>query len=1197
MREKINRLANGIIERESPKLSITPENMDLPIKSGEIVRMEIYVNSINHVHVKGLVYSSNYRLKILTPSFGGIKNKIIIEIDSRFLKSGATVDGVIDFVTNAGEYQLPYSFKVLTGQSKDVLSELKTIQDFMIIAKEDPETALRVFEYKEFINAPFMDEISIRAYYDAFLGRNNKQNALEEFLIGMKKKEPVKVSLSTEEIHFDTVSQDITEKVLLYKNNWGYLGFAVKTSADFIEVSSKHITDRDFIENTLEFSFKIKKNRLHRGKNEGTISWVSVGQTITLHISAFLSSGSDEYLNFKKVFYQKHFSNYAKNRLHFEVGKKDKQECAKKMFEALEYLSSYAERVDYVKLLRAETYVLVGAKSKAADILDSLRNSIKERRQELVEEFILLEYLDILVLGRNNKRTSLIRLMKRIIEEENLHLLLVQLVNLDEKISNDPSSYFEFFRKLYDKGCRSPYLYILYCKFLGNYPEFLHDMGDFEIHALYCAAKYDAINQELARIIAKRAGNVRLDEGLYFSLLKKLYKSSPEREFLHAVCQAFIKNAVIDSKIHQWYASGVAEGIQLAGLYESFLYSLPEKYDKPLPQIILLYFADKITIDTKRRAALYNNILSFYNTEDDIYNLYIKKIETYALEQLRMSKIDRNLAKIYQKVLRPEMMDETLAKIAPSILSSVCIKNINPFIKSVLVIYPQLKGENSYSFEEGDVYIPVSTDDAIILMQDSYGNRYARFSGKHHLTVDLPEVLQACYRINASHLLRRIARLKEILESTQLCSEDAIFLETCMKEMHLSSVCKEKVLSYLVRYYSEACLRLTGPDEWAIQNNDLLLSADKSLLSQKERTIVCDTLIILGHIREAYEMIRLYDCDQISVENLARLCSKMLMERIFIHEPLLLNLAFKAVAGGSRDSSILEFVAKHFNGSSYNMYLVLQASVEEHTQTEDLEERLLAQLIFINEKEYIDQTFAWYVSRKKTSETLIRAFFTVKSCHYFIEDIATSDKVFEHLENAILGTNDRKKIPVIYQLAITKYYSTLSILTEQRHDLAEELMNELIRADIFFPYYQKLASMVTIPGDVLDRSIVVFHANHAKKVRLRSRITPFDKEFRSDEMRKMVLDYQIKDRILFEGENWEYKIYDISGGQDNLLDEGCIRYHANPRDRFDSRFDCLNKLGKAEVDVLRGLMEEYVCKEDMSQALFGISYKDLGGRR
>jgi len=290
MREKINRLANGIIDRDIPKISIAPETMNLPIKSDEIVRMDIKVNSLNNIHVKGLAYSSSYRVKVLTPSFGGQNNIIQIEIDSRFLKSGAVIEGVIDLVTNAGEFSVPYSYRVLTGQTNDVLSEIKTIEDFMIIAKEDAQTALRVFEYKDFINIPFMDDIKLRALYEAFSNRNNKPNALEEFLVAINKKEPVKVTSDTNLIDFEQVVNDLEAKITLRKNTWGYLGFAVQSSADFIELSDRYINEADFKNNKVDYKFKINSERLHRGKNEGTISFISVNQTIVVDIFKIIHS-------------------------------------------------------------------------------------------------------------------------------------------------------------------------------------------------------------------------------------------------------------------------------------------------------------------------------------------------------------------------------------------------------------------------------------------------------------------------------------------------------------------------------------------------------------------------------------------------------------------------------------------------------------------------------------------------------------------------------------------------------------------------------------------------------------------------------------------------------------------------------------------------------------------------------------------
>ena len=57
MRERINRLARGIIDNGSPELVLTPERVEASVPAGEVIRGEILVSSGNNLHIKGLVYS------------------------------------------------------------------------------------------------------------------------------------------------------------------------------------------------------------------------------------------------------------------------------------------------------------------------------------------------------------------------------------------------------------------------------------------------------------------------------------------------------------------------------------------------------------------------------------------------------------------------------------------------------------------------------------------------------------------------------------------------------------------------------------------------------------------------------------------------------------------------------------------------------------------------------------------------------------------------------------------------------------------------------------------------------------------------------------------------------------------------------------------------------------------------------------
>ena len=61
MRERINRLAKGIIEEELPVLVCEPSNIEMPIKVDESVRFEIEIRSENEVPLRGVAYSDNIK--------------------------------------------------------------------------------------------------------------------------------------------------------------------------------------------------------------------------------------------------------------------------------------------------------------------------------------------------------------------------------------------------------------------------------------------------------------------------------------------------------------------------------------------------------------------------------------------------------------------------------------------------------------------------------------------------------------------------------------------------------------------------------------------------------------------------------------------------------------------------------------------------------------------------------------------------------------------------------------------------------------------------------------------------------------------------------------------------------------------------------------------------------------------------------
>ena len=286
MRERINRLARGIIDNGSPELVLTPERVEASVPAGEVIRGEILVSSGNNLHIKGLVYSSHARVQVVDNAFGGLRNRIIYEVNSRYTEHGDVIKGSFYLVTNGGEREIPYSLRVQAGDSGEVLGNLKTPRDFGLLAKRDLEKALRMFEYQDFTEAPFMQDSRVRTIYDGLKGRAGRRNLLEEFLVALQVKEPVKLTLETGTRTYENLTGIAEDYIDISAGTWGYVSADITADAPFIELGTSRITDQDFVQGRCRAGYRIIPSRLHRGRNFGCIRIKSMGEEFLLSVEA-----------------------------------------------------------------------------------------------------------------------------------------------------------------------------------------------------------------------------------------------------------------------------------------------------------------------------------------------------------------------------------------------------------------------------------------------------------------------------------------------------------------------------------------------------------------------------------------------------------------------------------------------------------------------------------------------------------------------------------------------------------------------------------------------------------------------------------------------------------------------------------------------------------------------------------------------
>ena len=622
--------------------------------------------------------------------------------------------------------------------------------------------------------------------------------------------------------------------------------------------------------------------------------------------------------------------------------------------------------------------------------------------------------------------------------------------------------------------------------------------------------------------------------------------------------------------------------------YEYFLYSLPEDYGHLLPREVLLYFSYDKDLDRHSRQVLYRNILEYMNPSAELYQNYTRHMEQFAMEQLFQSRISRSLAVIYEHMIYKDMIDSRVARVLPGILKSCRIRCGDSRMKYVIVRYEELEDEEAFLLENQTAYVPLFSERSVLLFQDAYGNRYLDVKHWKVSVMDRPELLAQCYEVYPDHPMLKLSECRDIVNRGVETDDQAALLEEIVTQMHLSPVFEGRLMQAVTDYYCRKASEDKDGD--GVFNCAYLVQIDKKHMAARQRQQICETLISQNYMREAYNMIRDYGSQYISTPRLMKLCTKTILMNLFDQDDLLLGLSHQVFRQGCYDSVILDYLCEHFNGTVSQMYEVLIQGVREHVETYDLEERLLGQMLFTGCCDQIDSVFELYMKRKTAKEMVVKAYFTQKSVQYFLEEKDMDQRVFEYLKQAVGNTFDKDRMPTIYLLALTRYFSTLDKVEAGDAELLKTMTSLLLEEGLVFPYTRELSKHIPVPEDIMDKAMVEYRGKKDAHPELQVRILPEETGYHSEDIRRVYQGIFVKQKVLFEGETMEYRIYDYLDGHRRLAAEGQVECDHKLEGKENSRFACLNEMGAAIKDRddsrLLNAMEDYLKKSAALGRLF-----------
>ena len=1183
MRERINRLARGIIENEQPRLVLQPERIEGTLLFGEKTRGTFFVQSMGAVTVKGLIYSDNPRVVPCVEVFAGGRCRVAYEADAAGCEHGEWIRGSFYLVTNAGEKEIPYSLRVQNAGTGDLLESLKTADDFARLAQKNEEQALELFERADFINAPFLHDLSVQTLYEGLKGRTNRRSLLEEFLVALGVKEPVRIYADCEQKTFHEIEGDRREMLTLFVSGWGYASATFTTDAPFLELETSQITDCDFSNGAAQIAYRIKKKRLHGGKNVGVIRILAGKETKTVTITVKKTHRTER--ERAKWRADQSLLSYERLRLAWELGD---QAVYEEMEQELARLKEERTWDCLAMLLEAERALLMGRVQTAASILDECRAQKKDR-----DQYLFYQYLQWCVTPEERRAQGLAQMLRESLldTQGRADLRLLLLIKVDSSIRQNALELWLRMKGICHGNAKSPFLYVEACRLLETHRGLFASLEAFELQVLIFGLKHSLISQETAQTAAKLARNLPMWRKSYERLLISLYQTFPGTELLDALCRLLILGDRREPDAFSWYHRALRENINPTKLYEYLLYSMPDGYRHLLPKAVLLYFSYQHNLDAENQKKLYRNILCYMNPQRELYATYVRSMEQFALGALFERKIDGALAEIYSHLIYPDMVDERVAKVLPDILKTWRIDCLDARAQYVVVRRGELSEEVRCPIHDNTAWVPLWGTDEVLFLEDAKGNRLSSLSCVQTPVMERSDLLEACRKRYPDHPMFRLKMCREILEHGIHSREEAMRVRRVLREQPLGASFSKKLSRLWIDYVCRlARLADTDPSDSA-----WLLRLLGEAMDPAQYVQVCNALICRGNFREAYELIRQKktDAEKLEPKLLAKLVSRIIFQNVFGEEKLLLDLAWQVFLSGESDGVILDYLCEHFNGTCAQMYRIFTKAEEVRCPMYDLKERLLAQMMFTGNVDQIDAVFWQYAAERDMDPGIYRAYLTVKSIQYFLERKDVDEQFFSYLESIIRQSKETEKVPTIYLLALTLYYSRQELLSERQLSLCRMIADLLIQEELVFPYTKDLARHIAIPESILDKTMVEYIGERDESPEISVRVRPGEAASHTEPMVRVYQGIFVYQCVLFDGETMECEVSSERDGKSFLAFQRTIPCEPITASRKNSRYALLNEMSRAQKDgdaaALEAAMESYLENADILAQLFGIS--------
>lgn len=1180
MRARIGQIAAGRFNGTKPILVFSEETIDLSVIEGRSEAGSFVIESTNQIKICGIVYSTNPRMECLNPHFEGEKVRIRYQFNSKGLTEGDTCEGKFVIVCNQIEYSLSFCARITRLYAEASTGAVKSLDDFTRLAASNWDEAYHLFYNRNFLNTIPYDNVYERLTYEGFACARPSGQNMEEFLIGVNKKQPVSISVDKSEEIFMASKEPQSGCFTITKDNWGYTEIRLRTDCEFIKLSKPVLTLDDFIGKTYLYEYIIDASAMHAGRNFGRIYIDGVYQSFTIDITAGVrdDDGSISDIAVTKdikecmVGIMELYTSFRLKRIVTGV-------WANETISILNHLHALMPDEHMYELMKAQAFIINRQRQEAKWILDDFKHSNPDKKAPIWGYYLYLMTLLEREPSYVDNMTHEVELI--FYENPDSVLLFWVLLFLRDQYFDDSAGKLKDIKYWVLRGCSSPYLYIEAYYLISQDPYLIKELSVFELRILSWAVKEKALTKELAGAIFEAVDLAGGFDNRVYELLTAAYEICPEAEYVGIICSYLIKGHKNDTCFHKWFELGIENKLRLTGLYESYLITMDDRQISPVPKIIQMYFSFDNKLPYRKLAVLYNNIIAAKETEPEVYHKYRKAMGRFAMDQAQLRHIDDNLAVLYEDMLELGFINEELSAAFSDIIYTHKLIVFDKRIVRAIIYQNEMKEPQIVPVTDQCAYFELFSNDYVILFEDSRGYRYVKsISYRLQRLMDAEKYLDRCISLSPDRPQYIVSHFKNVRDYSDFTKDDLKLFKPVFYSESFSDSYKA-VMGYRILKYCQ----LHDYEDYV---RPFLQSINFDTLQKDARKYLIDMLVSNRLYEKAYDMAMEYGIDMLAAASKVVLCENALKVQ-HVDDDFMVQLAISAFKTGKYSDLVLKYLCENYTGPTDELINLWHAADKFSISSMKLDERILEQGIYTQiEPEKISDIFMEYYKRAG-NEKLILAYISLVAHGYLHSGGCKADFIFDIIEKRFIGN---RTLNDACQLALLKHFAEKTDITQAELEIEDTLLKYYIYNNMYFDFFARLDYRLLEKYFLYDKAFLQYESTPGTHVVLHYSRDEDGEEFNSEDMVEMYDGIYVKTFVIFFGELIRYYITEEHDNSIEVKESNRLTCNNIPGDNDHSRYNLINEMiisdTLSDETTLKSNIDEYKRLDAATKQLFKL---------